>query len=151
MLVPEPRKALAEAYRVLTPGGRLAAIVFSTPENCPYISIPHAVARRVGRLTFRPDEFGEFRLSRPGVLEAAYRAVGFRDVAVHAVPTRYRFPSAAEAVEYARALPVQELMAQLNEIEREHAWAEIEQELRQFEGPDGYDSPCELLIGVGTK
>jgi len=48
-------------------------------------------------------------------------------------------------------LPLRELMARLSEAEREQAWAEIEETLRQFVGPSGYDSPCELLIGVGTK
>jgi hypothetical protein len=61
------------------------------------------------------------------------------------------FPSVTEAVEYAKALPVRELMAQLSESEQRQAWAEIEVALRQFEGPNGYESPCMLLIAVGTK
>jgi hypothetical protein len=48
-------------------------------------------------------------------------------------------------------LPLRELMVRLSEAEREQAWAEIEEMLRQFVGPNGYDSPCELLIGIGTK
>jgi hypothetical protein len=35
--------------------------------------------------------------------------------------------------------------------ERDQAWAEIEQELSQFEGPNGFDAPGEVLIGIGTK
>jgi hypothetical protein len=30
-------------------------------------------------------------------------------------------------------------------------WAEIEQVIRQFEGPAGLVVPGEMLIGVGTK
>jgi len=37
------------------------------------------------------------------------------------------------------------------DAEREQAWAEIEQQLRRFEGPNGCEVPGELLIGVGTK
>lgn len=153
MLVPDIAKALTEIRRVLRPSGRIAALVFSTPEKCPYLSIPHAIARRVGRLTWPPpDQFGEFRLAGPGVMEEAYRNADFRDVEVHAFPTRRRFPSLAEAIQYAKGpLPLRELMARLSEAEREQAWAEIEEELRQFVDPNGYDSPCELLIGVGTK
>ena len=49
------------------------------------------------------------------------------------------------------ASDVSELMSRLNEAERELAWAEIEQQLRQFEGPNGFEAPGEVLIGVGTK
>jgi ubiquinone/menaquinone biosynthesis C-methylase UbiE len=151
MLIPDPHRALTEIRRVLRGGGKVAAIVFSTPDQCPYLSIPHAIARRVGRLTASPEPFAEFRLSGPGVLEDAYSKAGFHDVAVHQVPTRRTFPSVTEAVEYAKALPVRELMAQLSESEQRQAWAEIEVALRQFEGPNGYESPCMLLIAVGTK
>ena len=55
-------------------------------------------------------------------------------------------------MQYARGpLPLRELMARLSRAEQEQAWAEIEHALAQFVGPQGYDSPCELLIGVGTK
>jgi len=85
------------------------------------------------------------------VLADAYRRAGFYDVAVHPVPTKRTFPSAAAAVEYTKALPVRELMARLSESEQRQAWAEIEVALRQFEGPNGYESPCVLLLAVGTK
>ena len=153
MLIPDYQQALAEIRRVLKPGGRFAAIVFSTPERCPFIAIPHAIAFRVGRLaTPAPEQFGEFRLAAPGILKDAYRTAGFQQITVHKVPTRRRFPSLGEAMQYARGpLPLRELMARLSHTEQEQAWAEIERELSQFVGPSGYDSPCELLIGVGTK
>ena len=127
--------------------------MFSTPDRCPYLSIPHAIVFRVGRLTSpAPERFGEFRLSAPGVLEDAYRRAGFREISVHTVPTRRRFPSLAEATQYARGpLPLRELMVRLSDAEQQRAWREIERALAQFVGPNGYDSPCELLIGVGTK
>ena len=153
MLIPDYHQALTEMRRVLKPGGRCAAIVFSTPERCPYLAIPHAIVLRVGRLASpAPERFGEFRLGAPGMLEDAYRTAGFREISVHTVPTRRRFPSLGEAMQYARwPLPLRELMAKLSHAEQEQAWAEIEQALAQFVGPNGYDSPCELLIGVGAK
>src|SRR5262249_18019532 len=77
MLIPDYEHALTQIRRVLKPGGRFAAIVFSTPDRCPYLSIPHAIVFRVGRLTSpAPERFGEFRLGAPGVLENAYRTAG---------------------------------------------------------------------------
>ena len=153
MLIPDYRQALAGIRRVLKPGGRFAAIVFSAPDRCPYLSLPHAIVFRMGRFTSpAPERFGEFRLAATGALEDAYRTAGFREISIHAVPTRRRFPSLGEAIQYARGpLPLRELMARLSRAEQEQAWAEIERALGQFAGPQGYDSPCELLIGVGTK
>ena len=153
MLIPDYGRALTEIRRVLKPSSRFAAIVFSIPDHCPYLAIPHAIAFPLGRLTSpRLEEFGEFRLSAPGLLQDAFSAAGFRDVTVHTVPTRRRFPSLSVAMQYARGpLPLRELMTRLSPSERDQAWAEIERALAQFVGPTGYDSPCDVLIGVGMK
>ena len=153
MLIPDYRRALTEIRRVLKPSSRFAAIVYSTPDRCPYLAIPHAIAFRLGRLTSpRLEEFGEFRLSAPGLLQDAFASVGFRDVTVHTVPIRRRFPSIFDAMQYARGpLPFRELLTRLSPGEQDLAWAEIERSLAQFVGPTGYDSPCEVLIGVGMK
>src|SRR5215469_12670151 len=88
MLIPDYRRALTEIRRVLKPSSRFAAIVFSTPDRCPYFAIPHAIAFRLGGLTSPLlEEFGEFRLSAPGLLQDVFSSAGFRDVTVHTVPT----------------------------------------------------------------
>ena len=94
-----------------------------------------------------------YALGEPGTLEDVYSRAGFLNVSVHAVPVQRRLPSAADAIRSMRnsASDVSELMSRLNEAERELAWAEIEQQLRQFEGPNGFEAPGEVLIGVGTK
>jgi hypothetical protein len=43
------------------------------------------------------------------------------------------------------------MLSGLTEEERQDVWDEIERELRQFEGPDGFEGPCELIVGVGVK
>jgi hypothetical protein len=44
-----------------------------------------------------------------------------------------------------------QMLAGLTEAEREAAGDEITQELRRFEGPEGFVGPCEMIIGVGVK
>ena len=43
------------------------------------------------------------------------------------------------------------LMDKLSDTDRELAWSEIERQLSQFEGPNGFEAPGEWLIAVGTK
>src|SRR5262245_29216771 len=60
MLIPDYQRALAEIRRVLKAGGRFSAVVFSMPERSPYLSIPHAIVLRMGRLASpAPERFGE--------------------------------------------------------------------------------------------
>ena len=44
-----------------------------------------------------------------------------------------------------------QMLAGLNETEREQAWREIERELAKYEGSDGFESPCEVIVGAGVK
>ena len=39
----------------------------------------------------------------------------------------------------------------ISQEEKEAAWAEIEEELRRFEGPGRFEEPCELVVGGGTR
>ena len=94
-----------------------------------------------------------FALSDPRVLEECYTKAGFRDVTVRAVPVQRHFPSAAEAIKAMKdSFPrLQVLLTKLSEADRGLAWNEIEQQLNQFEGSNGFEAPGEWLIGVGTK
>ena len=43
------------------------------------------------------------------------------------------------------------MLAGLAPDEREQAWQEIGAELARFEGPDGFEGPCELTVAWGVK
>jgi len=154
MLFPDPAKALTEMRRVVKPGSKVAVMVFSSVERNPHHGIPFAIIRRLGNIPPpAPGEPWMYALGEPGALKDVYTRAGFLNVSVHAVPIQRRLPSAADAIRSMRnsASDVSELMSRLNEAERELAWAEIEQQLCQFEGPNGFEAPGEVLIGVGTK
>jgi SAM-dependent methyltransferase len=151
---PDQQRALAEMRRALRPAGRISAIVYSTPERNGFFSIPVSIIRRIAQLPApAPGVPGPFSLGQPGALQAAYEAAGFGDVKVTAVDAPVRFPSAAECVRFERESfgALHAMLAGVTEAERERAWSEIEAELRQFEGQDGFVGPCELLVGAATK
>ena len=62
-------------------------------------------------------------------------------------------PSAAECVRFERESfgALHQMLSGLDDAERNAAWEEIEQELRRFEGPGGFEGPCELIVGSGVK
>jgi ubiquinone/menaquinone biosynthesis C-methylase UbiE len=154
MLFSNPVKALIGMHRVVKPRGKVVVLVWSNEEKNPCRGVPLAIFRRFGGdLSVLPGLRSMFALGEPRLVEDTFRAGGFHDVAVHAVATRWRFPSITYAI---RALKnsfpgLQRIMAQLSDTERELAWTEIEQQLSQFAGPNGFEAPGEVLIGVGTK
>ena len=139
-------KAMREMHRVVKPGGNVAAIVMSAVEKNPYEGVPPAVAHRWGYTG--PSIFV---LGGNGLLEDTFRNGGFPRVSVHKVITQRRFPSIAEVMRNLKDDIQGQRIVKLRDSEREQAWAEVEQQLCRFEGPNGCEVPGELLIGVGTK
>jgi hypothetical protein len=87
------------------------------------------------------------------VLENAYEKAGFRDVRARTVPAPLRMPSAAECIRFERESfgALHQMLSGVDDADKYAVWEEIEQELRQFEGPQGFEGPCELVVGDGIK
>ena len=154
MLFPNPAKGLTEMRRVVKPEGKAAVIVFSALEKNPYHGIPFGIVRRLGNIPPpAPGEPWMYALGDPRALEDVYRRAGFLNVSVRALTIQRRFPSAADAIRTMKnsAVDLRELMTRLNDAQREMAWTDIKEQLGQFEGPNGFEAPGEVLIGVGTK
>lgn len=151
---PDQQKALAGMKRALKPGGRVAAIVYGTADKNTFFSIPVSVIRRRANLPAPlPGQPGPFSLGGAGVLEEALRKAGFRDVQSQAVPAPVRTKTAAECVRFEKESfgALHQMLAGLDDSGREAAWQEIEEQLRSFETPHGFEGPCEMIVGVGVK
>ena len=150
---PDRARALAGMRHVLKPGGRAAFIVYSTADKNPFFSIPVSIIRRRAQLPPPlPQQPGPFSLGADGVLAKTLEDAGFRDIIVEAMDAPVRLRSAAECVAFERESfgALHQMMSTLSEAERAETWEAIERELQQFEGPEGFVGPCELLIGAGT-
>jgi SAM-dependent methyltransferase len=151
---PDQQKALAGMKRALKPGGRVAAIVYSTAENNKFFSIPVSIIRRRANLPPPlPGQPGPFSLGGPGVLEETFRKAGYRDVHSRTIPAPVRTKTAAECVRFEKESfgALHQMLAGLDEAGREAAWREIEQELGAFEGKAGFEGPCEMVVAVAVK
>lgn len=154
MYMPHPVAALRAWHRVLKPGGRVAVVVFSTPERNDWGAIPASIIRRRAHLPPpAPGLPGPFALGAPGMLECMFRDAGFANPEIRAVPAPHRMDSTAAYVRVAREAfgGFKAMMARLPEEECDSVWAEVETVMRRYESADGFVAPGECLVCAATK
>ena len=154
MYMPHPVTALREWRRALRPGGRVAVVVFSTPDRNSWGAMPASIIRQRARLPAPTQgQPGPFSLGAPGVLEGVFRQAGFADPEVRTVPVPLRMASSAEYVRVAREAfgAFNAMMAHLPHQERDAVWNEVEVSMRQFESTGGFEVPGECLVAAATK
>jgi SAM-dependent methyltransferase len=81
MYVPEPPRALAEARRVLRPGGRAAFLVWGGHEENDQFQVMDEVLWRELRIEPHEGPFAPTRFGAPGLLAELFRQAGFVAVA----------------------------------------------------------------------
>jgi len=152
---PDQQKALAGMKRVLRPGGRIGAIVYSTPENNKFFSIPVSIIRQRANLPPPlPGQPGPFSLGSLGVLRGELSKAGFKNVEISTIRAPLMLPTASECLRFEKESfgALHTMLAGLDQEAREDAWTEIHEKLKQFETEnDGFVGPCELVLGVGSK
>jgi len=151
---PDQQRALRAMQRALKPGGRVAAIVYSTPERNGFFSIPVSVIRaRAALPPPLPGQPGPFSLGGAGVLESAFRSAGFADVTSRVIAAPVRLSSAAECVRFEQESfgALHQMLASLDAQGKAAAWEEIAAKLGTFERDGRFEGPCELVVAVGTR
>ncbi len=154
MFFPDLSKALKGVKRALKAGGRLAAIVFTTPEKNPTVAFPFAIGRRHANLPAPPPgRPGLFNLGGPGVIEDAFAAAGFGETETKIATPTFRFDSAEDYISFLRSSvgPLIHMLAALDPSARDAAWREIGEEARRFETDAGFESSTELLLAAAVK
>lgn len=151
---PDQQRALREMRRVLVPGGRVAAIVYSTPAQNGFFSAPVAVVRRHAQLGAPlPGQPGPFSLGGDGVIEEAFAKAGFSDVKAERIQAPLRMASAAACLRFEQESfgALHQMLSSLDQAGRDAAWQEVGRALAEFERDGAFVGPCELVVAVGTK
>jgi len=154
MLFLSPSNALKVLQRVLKPGARFAALVFTTPDNNPFLSKTMAIVLRcAGKSPPKSGQPGLFALGSNRILEDLMRDSGLIQVQTKFVTASLNLPSASHALEMMREAfgAYRAVLADLSDTEKSKAWNEVYECLKQFEGADGFGAQFEFVIGVGTK
>lgn len=150
---PDQKRAVAGMCHALKPGGRVAAIVYSTPERNQFFSIPVKIIRERAELPAPlPGQPGPFSLGAEGAIQALFAEAGLRDIEVRTVPSPVVLPSAAECVRFERESfgALHQMMGGLSETQRAEVWLEIEEALQQFETDGVFSGPCEMIVAAGV-
>jgi ubiquinone/menaquinone biosynthesis C-methylase UbiE len=145
---------LKALQRVLRPGARFAALVFTTPDNNPFMSQTMAILLRcAGRSPPKPGQPGIFALGGSGILERLMQDSGLAHVQTKHVTASLNLPNASHALEMMQEAfgAYRAVVADLSDTEKSKAWNEVYECLRQFEGVDGFRAQFEFIIGAGAK
>ena len=155
MFLPDLAQALAGMYRLLIPGGRLAASVWDVPANVPIISLAMQVARQVLQVPPPPAGTpGPFSLSDSTALKQVLTQIGFTDVRSERLTLTFEFKSAEEYARRPRdiAAPLIALLADHSTERQAEVWRAIEDAARQYAMADGsIRMPNETICVVGRR
>ena len=155
MFCASPVAALTSMRRALRPGGRMAALVFSTPDANPCIQLTVRTAtRHAGRAPADPFAPGAlFSLGRPDMLRQLLDDAGFVSVEVRSIEAPFRLDRPAQYVEFVRTSgsPVIEMLRDLDAESQAAAWDDIERQLARYSDSTGWTGPNELLLCSGAS
>ena len=154
MFFPDPLKSVQGQRCAVKPGGKVAAMVISTPEKNPFFSVPAKVIRERANLPPpQPGLPGPFALGTPGAVEAVFEKAGLSAVSSESFGVMLELPSIAEHLRFLGDAfgALHMMMAGMDEAGKQATWDAVAEALRPFEGAQGFQSPAELIVCVGTR
>jgi SAM-dependent methyltransferase len=152
--LPHPERAIAEAHRVLRPGGRYAFTCWTPPARNTFLGLIFGSVERHGTLNVDlPAGPPLFRFGEPSECERALTAAGFTAVSVRELPMSWHF-SAPEAVVPAVVASTGRfgpLLAMQSPEQRQDIETAIAEGARNYVTVRGVEIPTAVLLAVGQK
>jgi SAM-dependent methyltransferase len=149
-----PDRALAEAHRMLRPGGRIGFTVWAKPEESVAFGIVLRATERHGRLDVPlPPGPPFFRFSDPEESRRALRGVGFENPEVVMVPQVWRLGSLDALFEFMRGATVRTaglLRAQTPEAQ-DAIRAEVGEAIRPYARGGSVELPMPAILASAVK
>lgn len=151
MLLPDPDAGFAEARRVLAPGGRYAAAVFTTPDRNMWIGL--VVMSLMQNGVQMPAEGnpmgpgGPFSLGDSDALRTQLLDAGFEHALVELIDMPFDFPDLGEGFDVLTQLggPITLIVAALDPDERQRVKDTFIQTAEEYRSEGGYRLPGEAL------
>ena len=149
-----PDQALAEACRVLRPGGRFGFTVWAKPEEAVGFGIVLGAIAKHGNLNVPlPEGPPFFRFSEPGECIRSLLTVGFQSPEVVKVPQVWRLPSVDSLFEFMKDSTVR--TAGLLQAQKPDALEKIRDAMRDeskhYQKGNAVELPLPAILASGMK
>jgi enediyne biosynthesis protein CalE5 len=134
MFLPNLDNALSNMLRLLVPGGKLAAAVWSEPSKVPLISMPINIARQELQAPILGQGIpGPFSLADIDALRKSLEKAGFAEIKSETINVVFEFNSAEEYTEFNQdiAAPVRIMLANETEERKQEIWNTVTDQVKQ--------------------
>lgn len=138
MFLPDLPNALKTMREALVPGGRIAAAVWSAPQNVPSLSLAFGtVMKELGVSPPAPGTPGPFSLADKNVLQEKFSQAGYQDIKIEAGKTSFRLTSPEDYTAFNRAIaaPLKSMMAKESPARQEEIWNAVTAAARKQADP----------------
>jgi ubiquinone/menaquinone biosynthesis C-methylase UbiE len=152
--LPDARRAIAEAFRVLRPEGRYAFAVWCRPEKALLLDLAlKAITAHADMDVPLPKAPAMFEFSDPEVAGRVLEETGFRDVAVEEVPIMFQGRSPEDVFDWFDKSTVRTMAVFRHQAPavQEHIRAAILDGARQYASSGVVRIPCPALLYRARK
>jgi ubiquinone/menaquinone biosynthesis C-methylase UbiE len=134
MFLPNLDNALSNMLRLLVPGGKLAAAVWSEPSKVPLINMSISIARQELQAPLLGQGIpGPFSLADIDALKKSLEKAGFVEIKSETIRVVFEFSSAEEYTEFNQdiAAPVRIMLANETEERKQEIWNAVTDQAKQ--------------------
>ena len=152
MFCPLPARAVAEAQRVLAPGGRYAVAVWDEPAKSPFFTVIRAAAEHhLALQPLDPEAPGPFRLASAPLLRGLLEDARFSEVRVDSVPAVFECASVGEYLQIFGDFAWKARVAALDDRQRRRFHDDVAKGARPFMSGGRLRLTATSLCACGRK